>query len=179
MAKAPNDIQSAIASATYTLPVDFSVTINPSSLNVQWGGSVTATVTVKDQGDFNSNVAFACSGLPQGATCTFTPEIVPTAAGTTYTALTVSAPTMTAAQRGDRGPLIPGSILAAAMCIWGWRKWRRVQLLLLAGCMAALGAFIGCAAVLHLETDHSTSTVTVTATSGSLSHRTTFTLMVN
>ncbi|MGB6192646.1 MAG: chitobiase/beta-hexosaminidase C-terminal domain-containing protein, partial [Terracidiphilus sp.] len=85
MATAPNNIQSAIDRATYTLPVDFSLTINPSSLKVQWGGSVTATVTVKDQGGFNSNVAFACSGLPQGATCTFTPEIVPTPPGTAYT----------------------------------------------------------------------------------------------
>jgi hypothetical protein len=53
-----------------------------------------------------------------------------------------------------------------------------MQLLLLAVCIVALGAFTGCSAIL-LDTGSSPTTVTVTGTSGSLSHSTTFKLTVN
>jgi hypothetical protein len=49
--------------------------------------------------------------------------------------------------------------------------------MLLAVCMVALGAFTGCSDP-DLETVDSTFTVTLTATSGSLSHSTTFKLTV-
>jgi len=174
IATAPTLIQSALASATYTIPADFTLAINPASLTVQSGGSATATITLQNEGGFNSAVAFACSGLPQGVTCSFTPETVPTPAGVSYTTLTVSAPATSA----NRSPLIPGSALAAAVCLLGWRKRRRVELLLLVVSIAMLGAFTGCAGA-NKGTGYSTSTVTVTATSGALSHKTPFTLTVN
>jgi hypothetical protein len=179
IATAPNDIQSAVASATFTIPADFTLAINPTFIVVQWGGSATATLNVQDEGGFNSNVTFACSGLPQGVTCSFAPETVPTLVGITYTTLTVSASASTAAQLSLRGPLISGSFLAAALCFFGWRKRRWMQVLLIAFCAAAaMGIFTGCSDP-RLEAGYSTSTVTVTATSGSLSHSTSFKLTVN
>jgi N-acetylneuraminic acid mutarotase len=177
MAIAPNDIESAVASATYTIPTDFTLAINPTFLLLQPGGSATATITVQDEGSFNSNVAFACSGLPQGASCSFTIETVPTPEGIAYTTLTVSASASTAAQRSDRGPLVPGLALTAAVCLFGWRKRWRNLVLMIAFCVIALSAFTGCG-VPSLEAVNSTSTVTLTATSGSLSHSTPFTLTV-
>jgi N-acetylneuraminic acid mutarotase len=178
IATAPNDIQSAVASATYTIPADFALAINPASVEVQSGGSANLTVTVKDVGGFNSVPTFACSGLPPGAACKFTLEAVPTNPYTTYMALTVTTATASVAQRNNRGPLIPGSVLAAALCFLGWRKRRWAHPLLLAICFVTLSALTGCAD-LNLGNAYSISTVTVTASSGALSHSTSFTLKVN
>jgi N-acetylneuraminic acid mutarotase len=178
MATAPNDMQSAVASATYTIPADFTLAINPTFLAVQRGSSATATITVQDEGGFNSNVAFACSGLPQGVTCSFTPQTVSPPVGLTYTTLTVSASESTASQRDNRSPLIPGSVLAVALCCLGcWKQRRRMQILLLVLSMVTISAFIGCA-VPTLEADSFTSKVTLKATSGSLSHSASFKLTV-
>lgn len=178
MATAPSDLQSAVASATYTIPGDFTFAINPTFLAVKPGSSATATITVQDEGGFNGNVAFACSGLPQGVTCSFASEALPTDTGFTYTKLTVSAAATTAARTNDRGPLIPASVLAGAVCLFGWKKRRRMQILVLAVSIAALGAFTGCGDP-HLGTIDSTYTITVTATSGPLSNSASFTLTVN
>ena len=70
---------SAVATATYTInlvPPDFSVAINPSSITVTAGQNATATVTLTPLNAFHSTVSFSCSGLPIGATCTFTPSSV-------------------------------------------------------------------------------------------------------
>lgn len=179
IATAPNDAQSAVASATYTIPADFTIAINPTAVTVQSGGSATTTITVQDEGGFNSTVAFACSGLPQGNACSFTPETVPTPAGISYTTLTVSASATSAALPGSRSPLIPGAVLAAVVCFFGRRKRRWMQLLLIALCITALGAFMGCGGGSNPGTGSSSSTITVTATSGSLSHSTYFMLTVN
>jgi N-acetylneuraminic acid mutarotase len=179
IATAPGDIQSAVASATYTIPADFTLAINRAFITVQSGGSATATITVQDEGGFNSNVAFACSGLPRGAFCSFTLETVPTPAGVTYTTLTVSAaPVSSAAEPGKHSPWIPGSALAAVLCFFGWRKSRWLRVLLLVGCVAVPGVLTGCGDV-HAVIGKSTSRVTVTASSGSLSHSTSFTLKMN
>lgn len=178
IAIAPNDIQSAVASATYTIPADFTLSLSPASFTVQPGGSATATITVEHMGGFNSNVAFACSGLPKGAACSFALDVLPTNPYVLYYTLTVSAAANTAAQRFDRGPLIPSTVLAAEICLFGWRKRRWVQVFLIAVCIAALGTFTGCGDP-HLIGGSTASTVTLTGTSGSLSHSTTFTLTVN
>jgi N-acetylneuraminic acid mutarotase len=178
IATAPNGTQSAVASATYTIPADFILALNPTFLTVQSGGSATATIALQDEGGFNSNVVFACSGLPQGATCSFATKTVTSPIGITYTTLTVSAPARTAAQPNDRGPLIPVSVLAGAVCFLRWRKQRRrMEILLLAVGMVALGSFTGCS-VPRLIAGSFSATVTLTATSGSLSHSTSFKLTV-
>ena len=57
---------SARATATYTIPPDFTVAINPASLSVLAGQSGTATITMQDEDGFNSNVSFASRGFPPG-----------------------------------------------------------------------------------------------------------------
>jgi N-acetylneuraminic acid mutarotase len=179
MATAPNDTQSAVASATYTIPPGFSFGLYPTSLTVQPGGSATANLTVQTVGAFNGNIAFACSGLPQDASCSFAPQGLLNPVDTSFIIMTVSvSPNSAAAQSSSRGALVPGSILAVAFCVFGWKRRRVMQLLLLAVCIVALGAFTGCSAIL-LDTGSSPTTVTVTGTSGSLSHSTTFKLTVN
>jgi N-acetylneuraminic acid mutarotase len=178
IAVATNYVNSAVATATYTIPPDFAVAINPASISVPSGESGTTTITVHDVGGFNSNVSFACSGLPQGAACSFTLATVPTPAGIWYSTLTVNTAATTAALERKSAPLFPAAALAAVLFCFGWNKRRRLQmLLLLAVSAAALSLLNGCS---NLSSSQPvTSTITVTATSGSLSHSTSFSLTVN
>ncbi|GBC85388.1 hypothetical protein HRbin11_01837 [bacterium HR11] len=70
--------------------VDFSVSCNPSSLNVPPGGSGTSTCTVQSTGGFNSAVNLSCSGLPSGVSCAFSPNpVTPPPNGSVSSTLTV------------------------------------------------------------------------------------------
>jgi hypothetical protein len=187
IATASGYVSSGVASATYTIPPDFTFSINPASISVQPGQSGTATITVQDEGGFNSAISFTCSGLPAGAACSFSTLTVPTPSGISYTTLTVTTPTTAAALPGNSnpllpGPLLPGSTLAVALCCIGWKKRRRLQmLLLLAVSVAGLSLLNGCGGASPIVSSSVPviSTVTVTAASGSLSHTTTFSLTVN
>lgn len=175
---------SVVASAAYTIPPNFAVAINPASVSVQAGQSGTTTITVQDEGGFNSNISFTCSGLPSGDTCAFSTLTVPTPAGVTYSTLTVSTALNSAAIHPNFHPLFPESALAAAVCFLSWRRRRRWQLLILLAVSAAGLGFLNACVFKGSNssgggTQPVTTTVTVTATSGSLSHTTTFSLTVN
>jgi hypothetical protein len=175
---------SAIASATYTINLpapDFSVAASPASFTVTAGQSGTTTVTLTPLNGFNSAVSFSCSGLPTGATCSFSPSTV-TPPGSTSTTLTVATPTTAAALHRNSAPLFPATSLAVALCCFGWKKRRRLQMLvLLAVSVAGLTLLNGCggASSTMSAPPPVTSTVTVTAASGSLQHAGTFSLTVN
>jgi len=187
IATASGYVASPVATATYTIPPDFAIAINPASVSVQAGQSGTTTITVQDEGGFNGNVAFACSGLPAGDTCSFSMLTVPTPAGVTYSTLTVNTSANSAAIQRNSGPLFPESALAVAFCFLGWKKRRRWQMLvLLAASAVGLSLLGGCSGGSNSGgggggggTQPVTTTVTVTATSGALSHTTTFSLTVN
>ncbi|MGA9672280.1 MAG: chitobiase/beta-hexosaminidase C-terminal domain-containing protein, partial [Terracidiphilus sp.] len=173
---------SAVASATYTIPQNFTLSLNPTSITVQAGQSGTSAITVQDEGGFNGNVSFACSGLPAGATCNFSLLTVPTPAGVSYTTLTVSTSSTTTALDHRGQPLIPAAVLAVAFCCFGLRRRRRIQtLLLLAVSVAGLGVLSGCGGAgsggggSGGGSQPVTSTITVTAMSGSLQQSTPFT----
>jgi hypothetical protein len=60
-------------SFTVTAP-DFSLSAAPSSQTIVRGGSATYTVSVNPTGGFNGSVNLAATGLPSGATASFTPN---------------------------------------------------------------------------------------------------------
>jgi hypothetical protein len=173
---------SAVLSQVVDAGPDFTVAIAPATISVQAGQSGTTTITVQDVGGFNGNVSFACSGLPSGAKCSFTQVTVPTPAGVSYSTLTVTTSGSTASLHRNSSPLLPSSALAVALCCFGWKKRRRLQMLLLvAMSIAGLSLLNGCGgggATIYAP-PVTVSTITVTATSGPLSHATTFTLTVN
>jgi len=163
---------------------DFSVAPNPAALTVQSGHSASTAISVTPVNGFNSPVSFACSGLPAGATCSFSPQTVTPSGAAASTTLTVNAAATTAALRRNSRPLIPGATLAVLLCCFGWKKrWRWPMLMLLAVSVMELGMLSGCggagSAAVSTPSQPQTSTVTVTATSGSLSHTTTFPLTLN
>jgi hypothetical protein len=60
---------------TPTPAPDFSLSINPSSQTVRrGGGTVSYTVTIAPTGGFSASVTFSVTGLPAGATGTFSPN---------------------------------------------------------------------------------------------------------
>ena len=182
---------SASTSAAVTVTVSapaapgFSISLSPNSATVTNGSSTTTTVSIQPSGGFSAAVSFACSGLPTGATCSFSPATVTptggTAATTTLTIATTSASAALAQPAGWPGfiesgrPVVAWGVLLLGMSgLVGRRrrlgKWMRGMQVL--GVLAVLLGLASCGSSHHATT----STVTVTATSGSLSQSTTFSL---
>src|SRR5207248_2042837 len=77
-------------SLVVTTPPDFRLSASPSSLSVAPGGSTSYTVTINPTGGFSGPVSLSVSGLPSGASASFTPN--PATTSSTF-ALTTSAST--------------------------------------------------------------------------------------
>lgn len=72
---------------------DFSFgTVTPPSQTVSAGGTANYAIPLDTVGNAGSPVTFSCSGLPSGATCTFTPNPATPAAGGTNVALAIAVP---------------------------------------------------------------------------------------
>jgi hypothetical protein len=188
IAAAPGYGDSPVATASYTInlaPADFSLATSPGSLTVTAGMSGTTTISITPQNGFKSAVSFKCSGLPAGASCSFSPATITPSGGVINTTLKVSTSQASAALSPKSHSPFPGATLAAALCCIGWRKRRRLpSMSTLMMVMLGLGLLSGCgvdspANPSQTVPKSTTSTVTITATSGALSHTTTLTLIVN
>jgi N-acetylneuraminic acid mutarotase len=170
---------SGVATSTYTihlLPPDFSITASYDALTMLAGESAAISMLVTPVGNFSSAVSFSCSGLPSGASCSFSPSSVTPALGTpASTILTINVPATTTASH-HFNLLSSGSMLAAvALCFVGRRKRYRQLLLLPVMSIVALASLSGCGTT---SSKSATSIVTVTATAGSLQHTATVSLTV-
>ena len=164
-----------------------------SSATVLPGRTVAESFTVSPAngaGVFTNAIALSASGLPAAATAVFSPVSVPAGSGTTTVTLTIQAPRASAVSEWTggsvAGSLVPLSLallllpLASRLRRGGKRirRWISVLLLAIAG-MAAMAGLSGCGAISgSLGQTVQTYTVTVTGTSGPLSHTTAFTLTV-
>ena len=165
---------SPVATAAYTINIptpNFTVTVSPASLTITPGQTGTATLSVTAQNGFASATTFTCSGLPTGATCSFSPATVtPSGATPATSTLTVSAAS-TSAQNTHPGSLpgkFPGgATLAIALCFLGYKKRRHFPtLLILATAVIGVTALTGCGG--SSKPKATTTTVTVVATSGAI-----------
>lgn len=182
----PGYSASPVASATYVIDLptpDFGVVLNPTSLTVNSGGSGTSTLNVTAVGGFSGSVSFACSGLPVGATCSFSPASVPAGNSSNLTIMVAAS-----ASNGSRSrfPFAPVTFVALA---FAWFRLRRrtwtlsLQIVVLAVVISSLTSCSGGGASNGVGGRQNpppiTSNVTVTATSGTLSHTATLALTVN
>jgi hypothetical protein len=192
IAVATGDSNSAIASSAYTIvPVqpNFTLGASSASLALVSGGQGTVTLSVTPQNGFALPVSFACSGLPAGSTCSFAPATVTPSGAPATTQLTISASAQSSALKPGYRPFFPLTALAAAFCLFGWRKrYSRHNWLLLTVAVAGLGLLSACGGSATSSAPTSsptpaptatTSTVTVTATSGTLNQTVTLALKIN
>jgi hypothetical protein len=171
---------------------DFTLSLSPSSATVASGSSTTTTVSIQPTGGFTQAVTFACSGLPSNATCSFAPaNVTPTGTSAATTTLTLNTTSTTARLVQDIPSKLSGSrTVALGFALLGLTglaaSRRRLQRLLRSApllCLFALcslgllSALAGCGGS-SPKTGATTSTITVTATAGSLTQNATFTLTI-
>jgi Subtilase family len=151
------------------------------------GGSVTQTITIRpNPAPWNSVVTFACTGLPELATCTFTPTSVTPGSSNATTTLTVATTGPNSALLGtsDRRLLATwlgfGSLGLFVVATPRRGRARTFLAFLLFGILAfTLDACGGSTATSPTSTPPGAYPVSVTATSGSIRHEVTFQLTVN
>jgi len=164
-----------------TLPPGFSVTSKLTTLTLTTGQSGTGALSITAQGGYSGAITFACTGLPNGARCDFSPStVLPTGSIPTTTTVTVTAPNKLSSTRGDGRPILPGlpsgaALATLALCFFGWKRGRWMCLLLALMIIPLASGLSGCSSNAHKPI---TSVVTITATSGTLQHATSFTLTV-
>lgn len=176
------------------------------TVTAQSGGTavVTFTLTPSPGPTFPADVTLTASGLPTGATGVFSPAVLPAGSSVTTVTLTIQLPPAQtqamvegpgrgagsslaknsghSAENGFTGKLAPLALallllpLAGRLRKAGKRLGRLMSILLV---LATLGAAIGLSGCQFMSGMLGTSyNVTVTATSGKLSHSTSFTLKV-
>jgi Pro-kumamolisin, activation domain/Bacterial Ig-like domain (group 3) len=178
---------------------DFALIPSTSSLNVMRGGGGTVLIYIAGQSNYVGTISFSgssCSGLPAETTCNFAPLTV-IGAGYTGIGINTTAPrNLSAYQKQPRTHVwafAAGMPFAAALLLIGFpsrNRRKKIRLLLMAVLLIGVGCGGGSSSGgasntgggAAVQTDPGTPvgtyTITVTATSGSLSHTATFTLIV-
>jgi len=178
-----------VSSAITESVVDFTITAKNSSLTVIPGkaGQFTLTLSpVSPATTMPAAITFSVSGLPTGATYTFTPTSLASGAASSTVTLNIQTALTTAAAKPGASGTIASLSLALLLLPFvgklrkaGKRFGRMLSILLLLGAgLAAMAGLNGCGSGGFLSQAQKSYTVTVTATSGTLSHSTSVTLTV-
>ncbi len=189
----PGYNNSALASATYSLTYtrpDFTLAVAGgagNSVTAQAGGSAAFTFTLTPANRFTTSpyvVTLAVTGLPTGATATFSPSSIPAMSGTTTDTLTIQLPQTTAANPAvnNLGGKLAGLSLALLLLPFAGklRKMSKVLsrtvslFLILSLSLAAVIGVSGCGVTVSSKT----YTLTVTGTQNNMSSSATVTLSI-
>lgn len=183
---------SAVATATYVINApapDFQVSVNPTALTIVAGQSGMATFTVTPQNGFNSQVSFACSGLPSEAACTFNPPSVTPNGAAVSSTLTVTTTAASAMWTPPPTSLRPSYALLfpvlAMMFVIAARRRQELCGLQLLGLLIVLMAATeltscggGSKPAGNPGTPVGTSTASVSASGGSANHAANLTITI-
>jgi hypothetical protein len=175
---------SAVLTQIITAPpvvADYNVSSNTLRQLIPPGASATYNIIINSMSaPFTNLVTLSATGLPPGATYTFTPASVTPGAGGATSSFSVSVPSQTASnlRTGSMAPFV----LAGLTLPWMWLRRKtsgppRLLLWLLLS-LVTLGSVVGCGVGGYFSQSEQTYTITVTGTSGSLTRSTTVTLTV-
>jgi sugar lactone lactonase YvrE len=196
----PGDTNNQSSSTTVTLAQvieDFSVAASaPTTSTVEPGASATYSITVSPVSPattFPAAITLTAAGLPTGATYTLMPATIAAGVGSTSVTLTVTSPaTLQAGNvqpqspvQGARWPVMALALLLLPLAGRLRREGRGLSRMLLLVLLVGAG-IIGAATLNgcggepsgYFGQEPSTSTITVTGTSGSLSHNASVSLTV-
>ena len=166
-------------------PADFTVAASPlSPATVSAGGSATSTITINPMNGFNGTVSLSCSSITPAVTrapaCTFNPSSVANGSGTSTLTVSTMAATSASLSQQSEGVFyaiwlpIGGLALLGGGFISGWKKLFVLLLtfLMLSGLifLAACGGGSSSSGGGQPGTPAGSYTVTISATSGSLTH---------
>jgi Pro-kumamolisin, activation domain/Bacterial Ig-like domain (group 3) len=180
----------AIVVTVTTGSPDFTLGVNPQNVIVATpGASGMTTLTVTALNGFNGTVNFSpasCSGLPFGASCSFSPSSITGSGSTTLTIATTPPSAVNPAKNSARllwWTATGGAAFGFVFLMGMPGRKRRWQTLLGLVLFASLTAFIGCGggaggAPRNAGTPIGSSAVTVTVTSGTTTHVIVLTLNV-
>ena len=178
-------------SGTAAVPSDFGLTLTQTTQTVDPGALAQFTITVSTlTGVYSNPVVLSATGLPPGATVTFTPPAVTPGSGSASSVMSIQTLPSSAANRAPRSPRSPAEApILAALCVpplLGIRRVRRLsaklpRMILLFSLVALsllpFAGLIGCGGG-YFGPKPTTFTVTVTGSSGSTQHSTTIMLTV-
>jgi hypothetical protein len=179
---------SSAVAVTVTASPDFTITLSPNSASVTGGSSTTTTISIQPAGGFNQPVTFTCSGLPSGAACSFSPSTLTPGGSSAATTVLTLATTAASAKlaRLDSRDERDSTAIAWSAILFGLgaltrrrRQWRRgIRALQMFAIGTALMGFVALSGCGGSSSKSQTSSITVTATAGVITHSTTFSLTV-
>ena len=184
---------SSSPAATFTIKTaDFCLPTSLASIGVTDGFPGTTTLVLTASPGFTTAVSFACSGLPAEARCSFTPASISGSGATTITVTTTAPHPVVITARGFNrlgwwtttlGVSLAGIVLLRVPSRRRRMNWSSLSLLVVVTFLLMLPSCGGGSSAPPPPppdpgTPKGNYNILVTATSGSMSHATTFTLTV-
>lgn len=180
---------------------DFTMTTPAAGMMLSASGSGTSSIAITPENGFNSAVTLSCSGLPAGATCSFSPATVTPSGGMMSITMTLNVPTAQASSTPSHRskPLLAFTLpffgIAFGSLVVGGKTKKKTAFWVMLVLVLALGAVsIGCGGGSSGKATTTTAatqtnppagsasssyTVTVNATAGAIQHSTTLTVTAN
>jgi hypothetical protein len=185
------DTQGATAQATATVTVispDFGLMFSLSSFTVTRGQSATEHITFTPNPGIGAPLMFSCSGLPIGASCSFSPNTIAAGSAQTNVTLTITTTGSSASLMQPKTmqpkPFYAAWMPSAGLGLLGMvffavpkRRSRSAAFLIALSLMMTVLLVAGCGSD-SAQTPIGTFPVTVTGTSGNVSHSQTITVTV-
>ncbi len=145
---ANNQPSTSAAVGVTVLAPSYAVAANPATQTIAAGQSASFTITVTPSGGYSGTTSFACSSVPSGASCIFSPSTVTPSGVAASTTLTISTtpPSSAAAQPGSVPWRTGGSLVLAGLLGIFLRPRRAARWLRTLCCLLLLGALAFCSA---------------------------------